>query len=174
MKSGDESKQVDSDDNNRLLASAFNKDELEYFDAEQKEIIGTALARKFSAKHKIDIRFTIKFFKKQIYIVLLSGKERRPSARLQRERILRPITTTLNLAVISAIAIMFTVNILAGAYVVKRALSIDLIPFADVTPDEKFTDWFKSIRSYSRELQGKEPEGESAAPLEDEEKSEDR
>ncbi|WP_415897289.1 hypothetical protein ACMXYX_00600 [Neptuniibacter sp. QD72_48] len=172
-KSADEIKQVDSDDNNRLLASAFNKDELEYFNAEQKEIIGTALARKLRVKHKIDIRFTIKFFRKQIYIVLLAGKERRPAARLQRERLLRPITTALNLAVISAIAIMFTVNILAGAYVVKRALSIDLIPFADVAPDETFTNWFKSIRSYSRELQGKEPEGEGSVPLVREEQSKD-
>lgn len=106
----------------RLLAS-MPPDVADSFSTEQLESLDRAIAasRWQEQSHPLDLRFTVKLWRYRYYLVLLGGRNRRELSRLQYQfgRL------WLALAIVFFMSLCMLVG-LAGLYVIKSALGIDI------------------------------------------------
>lgn len=113
----------------------------------QREGLGAGLATgRWRVRHPVDLRFTLPFFGRQFYVVLLGGRERRPAVRRRLDRLIRPIWTVAKLTVIATFLLLLAASSMTGFYVFKRALGIEIHP-GNTLPDERIEDVLKFRRS---------------------------
>jgi hypothetical protein len=95
------------------------------FTAEQRAALKLMFAGRAPGRHLIDVRRSLPWFGKRMYLVLLFGRERRTTERLRREGAISRTADALTYAVV--LAILLT-PYLAGLYLAKSWLGIDLFP----------------------------------------------
>lgn len=105
------------------------------FTPEQLLALKVALGARTWGAHALDLRFTLKLWRWQYYVVLLAGRNRRTLTARQRQ--------VQRLAFAVALAVFISFSALVGIlvlYLVKSALGIDLIPGFSLG----VWSWFKS------------------------------
>jgi len=89
---------------------------------EQLQGLKVALGARTWAAHPIDLRWTVKLWRKSYYFVIIAGVNRRPPSRRQQE--LARFGKAVLLTILSLISITFGLLLL---YIIKSALGIDFI-----------------------------------------------
>ena len=97
--------------------------EQDLFSEEQLVILKSALGARKWGVHKIDLRWTVKFWRWRYYFVFVSGVNRREPSRVVRE--LELWAKTVLLFSFTLFSVLFGILVI---YLIKSALGIDLIP----------------------------------------------
>lgn len=90
---------------------------------EQLQGLKVALGARTWAAHPIDLRWTMKLWKRSYYFVIIAGVNRRPLSRRQQE--LAKMTKALLLSSLILISSLLGLLLL---YIIKSALGINLLP----------------------------------------------
>ncbi|RDV28161.1 3-phosphoshikimate 1-carboxyvinyltransferase [Alteromonas aestuariivivens] len=103
------------------LLSRMNTDIADSFDDNQLFELNKALAGRRWGKHRVDCRFTLNFWRKKYYLVILAGRDVRALSRTESElaRLSMALFTTLFLTGCALLGLLVL-------YLVKSALGIDL------------------------------------------------
>nr|WP_252728218.1 3-phosphoshikimate 1-carboxyvinyltransferase [Alteromonas sp. C1M14] len=88
---------------------------------EQLIAINKALGGRSWARHKVDMRGTISFWRSRFYFVILAGRDRRELTRLEEQ--ISKATTALMLALFVTFSTLFGLLVL---YLIKSALGINI------------------------------------------------
>jgi hypothetical protein len=78
-----------------------------------------APADEMSGSYPVNIRITIPFLARPIFLTFIVGRERRGRARLQQERLRHPLNTWGNLATFVVTSTVFTIAALFTAFVMS-------------------------------------------------------
>lgn len=93
------------------------------FSEAQLVALKVALGGRTWGAHAVDLRFTLKWWRWQYYVVLLLGRNRRVLS--AREQHIQRVTMTLVTSVFLVVSTLMGILVL---YLIKSALDIDLIP----------------------------------------------
>jgi hypothetical protein len=93
------------------------------FTAEQLLALKMAVGGRTWGAHAVDVRFTLKWWRWQYYVVFLAGRNRRTLS--ARERNIQRVSMAVLFAVFLIISSAVGILVL---YLIKSALGIDLIP----------------------------------------------
>ncbi|QPG05101.1 3-phosphoshikimate 1-carboxyvinyltransferase [Salinimonas marina] len=105
----------------RRLLEAMPEHTAQSFSEEQLIALNQALGGRRWARHKVDIRKTIKFWRSSYYVVLLAGRNVRQLSRFEQQ------LSRLTLALFTAMLLLGSVLLgLVVLYLVKSALGINL------------------------------------------------
>lgn len=93
------------------------------FSEEQLIALNKAIGGKSWARHKIDLRGTISFWRSSYYFVILGGKNRRELSRLEKQLGRLSVTFIVTLFLIGSALLGLLL-----LYLLKSAMGIDLFP----------------------------------------------
>jgi hypothetical protein len=119
----------------RMFFARIPKEVASSFSPTQLDAIKRAFGARARGAHAVDIRMSIPLGRRSAYLVLLAGKEKRTFDRAKLERLLRPLWTAANAAVLGCFLVMLAAAMFSVLYVGKRALNIDVFPGLDMLPD---------------------------------------
>ena len=106
------------------------------FSDEQLASLKTAFGARTWGIHPVDLRWTIKFWRKRYYFVFVAGVNRRPLSRRQQE--LARVGKAFLMTGVFGFAMLLGLLFL---YLVKSAAGIDLDPDSSL----EIWDWFKEL-----------------------------
>ena len=121
------------------LYARIPKDIIPTFTESQLTALRIAYGARSRGAHVVDLRPTIKFFRRRFYFVFLMGAERRAPTRKSFDT-LHPVWTFAN-AVFLAVSLMVLLFALMGLlYTAKVSAGIDVFPGVDVLPDREIQE----------------------------------
>ncbi len=98
----------------------------------QLDAIKLAFGARSWGSHAVDIRLSIPLITKQIYLVMLAGRERRTPQRSLLERALHPFSTLANFTFLTITGFGVLGASVFALYVLKSAFGINLLPEGSV------------------------------------------
>ena len=122
-----------------FLAMFFSRipaDTAASFDEAQLAAVKMAFGARSFGSHAIDIRRSLPFFGRRVYLVLLAGLERRTRSRIAREHMNRPLWNVMNATIITFGGLVALFALFGALYTIKMALHIDVVPGVDMLPDD--------------------------------------
>ncbi len=113
--------QIENDPILKRIFIRIPSDMVDTFTSDQLKVLRNAFVQNPTRKHAIDIRLSIPLFR--IYLVILSGQEKRSQERLKQDRVIYPLWTFFNILAICTVclsAVSFLVGLLLLSYPASR------------------------------------------------------
>ncbi|OFX07572.1 MAG: hypothetical protein A2516_04870 [Alphaproteobacteria bacterium RIFOXYD12_FULL_60_8] len=113
---------VDDIDHDEWLESRFPPGVLNSLTEEQRVALGTVMRETSWKSHPVDIRMSMPWVGRRIFLTIVGGMERRSSDRIKHEKTARPVRTMGNILFILGIAALFYMLAVFGIFFSSNVL----------------------------------------------------